>query len=31
MQTVHGDFVYMVEGWKYVYMKRVDESYHYYI
>ena len=31
MQTVHGDFVYTVEGSKYVYMKRVGEAYHYYI
>ena len=31
MQTEHGDFVYTVEGSKYVYMKRVGEAYHYYI
>ena len=31
MQTEHGNFVYMVESWKYVYMKRVGEAYHYYI
>jgi hypothetical protein len=31
MQTEHGDFVYMIEGWKYVYMKRVGKQYHYYV
>jgi len=31
MQTEHGDFVYRLCGWMYVYMKRVGEAYHYYI